>query len=289
MRAPCKEFKSKATAMHHLYISDDDGLGRYKVQTKVGDISKQFYVPAYYVMDRYNKFIGLFDDIKKLQDTSNVYSRQTRWCKLQDDAIYLVNYILGKLDSNLKRVIDTSLTHHVMSLASSIKNPNNFEDFYNKVVEREKRIRLQNRENTNSNHLIIFNRRNRSTFIIHINDFENDIFYVDEKIRIFISKYDPDYYVMVSEAWIPKNHGMQQYMSLNYHYGDVMKLADHEKSEILTFIGKTKNSVGRRPDKSEVFEIIRERPNDERSRILELRKFGMEGRLDFGMKYPDWV
>jgi hypothetical protein len=152
MRAPCKEFKSKAIAMHHLYISDDDGLGRYKVQTREGDISKQFYVPEGYVMVPYNRFIGLFDDIKKLQNTSDtsdvVYSRQTRWCKLQDDAIYLVNHILGELDSNLKRAIDTSLTHHVMSLASSIRNPISFDDFYNKVVEREKRIRLQNREHT---------------------------------------------------------------------------------------------------------------------------------------------
>jgi hypothetical protein len=205
MRAPCKEFKIKATAMHHLYISDDDGLGRYKVQTKHGDISKQFFVPEGYVMVPYNRFIELFDDFKKLQDTSDVvYSRQTRWCKLQDDAIYLVNHILGELDSNLKQEIDTSLTHHVMSLASSIRNPISFDDFYNKVVEREKRIRLQNRENIHSSSLIIHNRRNRITFIIHKSNFANDIFYVDEKIRIYISKYDPDYYVMVSEAWIPR-------------------------------------------------------------------------------------
>jgi hypothetical protein len=214
MRAPHKEFKFKAIAMHHIYISDDDGPGRYKVQTKEGDISKQFYVPEDYVMDRYNRFIGLFDDFKKLQDTSDtsdVYTRQTRWCKLQDDAIYLVNHILGELDSDLQQVIDTSLTHHVMSIASSIRNPSNFEDFYNKVVEREKRIRLQNRENIDSSSLIIYNRRNRTTFIIHISNFANDIFYVDEKMRIYISKYDPDYYVMVSEAWIPKNHKTQRH------------------------------------------------------------------------------
>jgi hypothetical protein len=290
MRALSQEFKFKAIAMHHLYINDDDGLGRYKVQKYEGDISKQFYVPEGYVMDRYNKFIGLFDDIKKLQDTSDVvYSRQTRWCKLQDDAIYLVNHILGELDSDLKRAIDTSLNHHVMSLASSIRNPNNFEDFYNKVIDREKRIRLQNRENTHSSSLIIYNRSNRTTFIIHISNFANDIFYVDEKMRIYISKYNPDYYVMVSEAWIPKNHETQQYMSSNYHYGDVMKLPNHEKAEILTFIGKTKNSGNRRPDKSEMFEIIRERPNDERSRILEIREYGRRAKLDFGMEYPDWV
>jgi hypothetical protein len=53
MRAPSKEFKFKAIAMHHLYISDDDGLGRYKVQTKHGDISKQFFVPEGYVMVPY--------------------------------------------------------------------------------------------------------------------------------------------------------------------------------------------------------------------------------------------
>jgi hypothetical protein len=55
-----------------------------------------------------------------------------------------------------------------MLLSSSIKNPIDFDDFYNKVVEWKKRVRLQNRENTHSNSLIIFNRHNRTTFIIQL-------------------------------------------------------------------------------------------------------------------------
>jgi hypothetical protein len=98
-----------------------------------------------------------------------------------------------------------------MSLSSSIRNPRSFDNFYNKVVGREKRVRHQNRENTHSNSLIIFNRLNRTTFIIHMSNFENDIFYLDEKIRIFISKYAPDYYVVVDEAWMPKNHEIQKH------------------------------------------------------------------------------
>jgi hypothetical protein len=139
-----------------------------------------------------------------------------------------------------------------MSISSSIRNPRSFDDFYDKVVAREKRIRLQNRENTHSNSLIIFNRPNRTTFIIHINNFENDIFYLDEKIRILLSKYNPDYYVMVSEAWMPKNHDIQQDISSNYHHGDIIKLPEHEKIEVLGFIGKTRNSVNRGPDKSDI-------------------------------------
>jgi len=42
--------------------------------------------------------------------------------------------------------------------------------------------------------------------------------------------------------------------------------------------------MNRGPDKSEVYEIIR----DEKSKIIELKKFG-EGRLEFGMKYQDWA
>jgi hypothetical protein len=93
---------------------------------------------------------------------------------------------------------------------------------------------------------------------------------------------------MVSEAWGPKNNEIQQHVSAGYRHGDIAKLPSHEKTESLTFIGKTKNSINRGPDKSEIYEIIRERPNDEESRILELRKFD-EGGLDFGMKYHDWV
>ncbi len=35
-------------------------------------------------------------------------------------------------------------------------------------------------------------------------------------------------------------------------------LPSHEKTEVMTFIAKTKNSINRGPDKSEVYEIIRE-------------------------------
>ncbi len=114
------EFKFKTAAVHHLYISEDDGLGRYKVQTKEGEILQQFFVPAGYVERCHNICKELFDDFKVLQQESDVYSRQTRWCKLQDDSIHLINQILGELKSDLKQEIDKSLDHSVMSLASSI-------------------------------------------------------------------------------------------------------------------------------------------------------------------------
>jgi hypothetical protein len=56
------------------------------------------------------------------------------------------------------------------------------------------------------------------------------------------------------------------------------------KLKFFGFIGKIKNDRNRGPDKSEVYEIIR----DNKSRILELRKFG-EGRLDFGIEYHNRV
>jgi hypothetical protein len=199
--------KFRTTAVHHLYISQDDGLGRYKVQTNEGVISKQFFVPVDYVMDRCDRFRGFMDDFKKVQDESDdIYARQTIWCKLQDDAIHIINYIISELERDLKQEIDKSLYHHVTSLASSIRNANSFDDFYNKVVEREKRIRLQHRERTYPNNLVIFNRRHRTTFIIHIDNLENDIFSMSEKIKIFVSKYDPDYYLMVGEAWVPLDY-----------------------------------------------------------------------------------
>jgi hypothetical protein len=67
------------------------------------------------------------------------------------------------------------------------------------------------------------------------------------------------------------------------------RLPSREKTEVLTFIGKTKNSSNRGSDNSEVYEIIREKPNDEKSRIIELRRFGEGVRLDFTMEYPKWA
>jgi hypothetical protein len=111
---------------------------------------------------------------------------------------------------------------------------------------------------------------------------------MDEKIRILVSKYDPDYYVLKGEAWMPKNLEIQQRISSNYQYGNIIKLPSHEKIEILTFIGKTKNSINRGSDKSEGYEIIREKQYAENSRIIDLRKI-CDGKLDFGMEYHDWV
>ena len=140
--------KSRTTAMHHLYISKDDGLGRYKVQTNEGKISNQFFVPVNYVMDRCDRFRRFMDDFKKVQDESiDIYIRQAIWCRLQDDAIHIINCIIRELESDLKQEIEKSLSHHVTSLASSIRNPSSFDDFYNKVVEREENTLATQRRN----------------------------------------------------------------------------------------------------------------------------------------------
>ena len=164
------------------------------------------------------------------------------WCKIQDDAIHLINHILSELKSDLKLKINESLNHY--GAASLIGDPNNFDDFYNKVVESEKRIRLENIVEAFPNSLILFNKRNKATFIIYINTSDDDMFYLHEKVRILIFLYDPDYYVVVSEAWAaPKINKNQQ--QVNYRRGDIAKLPSHEKTEILTFIGKFKNSITR--------------------------------------------
>ena len=75
---------------------------------------------------------------------------------------------------------------------------------------------------------------------------------------------------------------------MNYRHYKIIKLPSHEKVEILTFIAKTKNNNNRELDKSEVYEIMRENQNDEKSKILEPRKVN-NGGLDFGMEYYDWV
>ena len=109
-----------------------------------------------------------------------------------------------------------------------------------------------------------------------------------KRSEIFVSQYDPDYYVMVCETWTPKDQQIQQRITANYRYGDIAKLSSHEKKEDLMFIAKTKNSINRGPDKSEVYEILREKQNDENSRIMDLRKVN-NGGLDFGLEYHDWV
>jgi hypothetical protein len=88
-------------------------------------------------------------------------------------------------------------------------------------------------------------------------------------------------------------HGDQRTMIFNSVYRQIIivaTLSDFQIMRRLNFLhfGKSKNSVNRGSDKSEVYEIIREKPNDEESRILELRKFDGEGKLDFTMEYHNW-
>jgi hypothetical protein len=147
-----------------------------------------------------------------------------------------------------------------------------FDDFYNKVVDREKKMRLQFSVQAYPNTLVVFNKCNGTASVILVQKFERDVFTMDEKIRILVSKYDPDYYVMVGEAWIPKNNEIQRRVSKNYREGDITKLFSHDRTEILTFYAKTKISINKAPDKSELYEIIRERQNNEMSKILELKK-----------------
>ena len=60
---------------------------------------------------------------------------------LQDDAIHLINQILWELKRDLKSEIENSLEHSVMLMpfSTTIRNPQNFDEFYNRVVEAEKK------------------------------------------------------------------------------------------------------------------------------------------------------
>ena len=86
---------------------------------------------------------------------------------------------------------------------------------------------------------------------------------------------------MVGEAWTPKNQQIQQRISANYRHGSIVNLSNPEKTEIMVFVAKTKNNINPGPDKFELYEVIREKQNDEEPTILELWKFG-NGSLEVG-------
>lgn len=75
----------------------------------------------------------------------------------------------------------------------------------------------------------------------------------------------------------------------NFRRDDVARLPNHEREETLIFYAKTKNTVNRVPDKSEVYRIIRERSNDENSRLLELRKDNNNDPIEMEMQFPEFT
>ena len=59
------------------------------------------------------------------------------------------------------------------------------------------------------------------------------VFVVDKKVRILISKY-----LLIGYAWTPKNLEIQEPVAVNYRNGNVAKLPNHEKREVIAFIAK---------------------------------------------------
>jgi hypothetical protein len=135
----------------------------------------------------------------------------------------------------------------------------------------------------------MFNIRSNKPSVIFLKKLENDVFSMREKIRILVSTYDSDYYVVVGEAWRPKSEKIQQGISKNYRLGDIANLPSHEREENLIFYAKTKNTINRAPDKSDVYKIIRERPNDEKSTILEPRKDDNNDPINMEVQFPGFT
>lgn len=119
-----RDIKSKfnTTAMHQLYISQDNGLGMYKVQIKDGKISNQFFVADDYIKDRCSRFREYMNDFEKLQNTTEVYTKQTMWHILQDNVIHVMNYIQRELEGDLRQEIDKSLEYCNMVLTYTAKS-----------------------------------------------------------------------------------------------------------------------------------------------------------------------
>jgi hypothetical protein len=127
------EFKN---ATHELYISQDDGLGRYKIQTK-DDVLTQFFVPTEFISYICDKSRQYMSDFKKVQgDTSSdIYHKQMMLNNVQDRS--RKERTLNHL-KDLKQKIDKSLNHKVLLV--QMPDVKDFDDFYNEVVDGEKEM-----------------------------------------------------------------------------------------------------------------------------------------------------
>jgi hypothetical protein len=74
----------------------------------------------------------------------------------------IIDYNLNELEKDLKQKIDESLDH--VAVPVSMPDVNNFNDFYNTVVDREKKMRLQFSVQAYPNTLVVFNKSNSTDF-----------------------------------------------------------------------------------------------------------------------------
>jgi len=82
-----------------------------------------------------------------------------------------------------------------------------------------------------------------------------------------INQHTYDYYCIVTEGWKAANASVGE---AGYKHGDIARLPTHKKQEVLIIDGKTKD---RKESLFVVYNIIRERPEDDTSRVLRFEKW----------------
>ena len=111
--------------------------------------------------------------------------------------------------------------------------------------------------------------------------------------QMLIERSAPDYYVRVNEGWSPNFDDRELMKRLhdkwgpnceNQKPGDVARLPSSDRIETLSIIGRAIDNS--HPKMSKIYEIIRERRNDESSKILELKEIkcmilGADSALDY--------
>ena len=227
-------------------------------------------------------------DFNKVQGStlSDIYYKQMMLNSVQDNVIQSIDQTLNYLEKDLKQKIDKSLHHKALLIP--MPDVNNFDGFYNEVVHAEKEMRLYEGLQICPIKLYVFNQRSKTSTVIFVENLENDVFSMREKFRILVSMYDTDYYLVVAEVWGPKSDKIPQKISQNFRRGDIARLPSQEREEGLVFYAKSKNTTTRAPEKSEMYKIIRERPNDETSRILELRKVS-DDPVQMEVEFPQFT
>ena len=108
---------------------------------------------------------------------------------------------------------------------------------------------------------------------------DKDALVIRRHTEMLVERLLPDYYIKISEAWIPNFRDSTLEKQLNdkfgphgekQKFGDIGKLPSSDRIEVLSFIARTLDNSS--PKIGKMYEIIRERRNDESSKVLELKE-----------------
>lgn len=152
--------------------------------------------------------------------------------------------------------------------------PLDFDTFFDMVEDKSKRLLLEAGVLPPNGALILYHKENQTmSHIMPMVETKQDHKNVIPAMGGVIWDAKPDYYAVAAECWMADNNNATLEKKVaetngQYQHGTIASLPSEDKTEGFIIVSRTMDNKEHRV---KMYEIVRERRNDESSKILELK------------------